>query len=117
MRRALIHNSKLFVAERKSFLGSIGGSLSASLSSSSTTGGTDKGRFLHISPSGDTWIGDEIFAAKHLQTGYLRSIHISVEEDVELEERIEVWCNGLSVAELQGIYDSGKVEDGIFDSK
>ena len=32
--------------------------------------------FLHVSPSGDCWTGQEIFAAKHLQPDYVRSIPV-----------------------------------------
>ena len=31
-------------------------------------------RYLHLGPSGDAWTGDSIFAAKHLQPDYVRSI-------------------------------------------
>ena len=78
-------------------------------------GGNDKGRFLHLSPSGDVWIGDEMFAAKHLQTGYLRSIHISAKEDSELEERVEEWCNAAPLSQLQEMYDSGRLPDGVLE--
>lgn len=74
----------------------------------------NKERFLHISPAGDTWIGDKIFAAKHLQSGYIRSIQIN-ELDLEVEEYIEEYCNGLSRADLEAIYDTGKVPDEILD--
>ena len=30
--------------------------------------------FLHIGPSGDCWTGPSIFAAKHLQPDYVRSV-------------------------------------------
>lgn len=30
--------------------------------------------YLHVGPSGDSWIGDAIFAAKHNQPGYVKSI-------------------------------------------
>ncbi len=85
------------------------------LSSTSILGGNDKGRFLHLSPSGDVWIGDEMFAAKHLQTGYLRSIHISAKEDTLLEERVEEWCNSAPLSQLQDIYDTGRLPDGVLE--
>ena len=42
-----------------------------------------KQHHLHIAPDGDWWTGDEIFAAKHLQPDYVRSLQISSEFDVE----------------------------------
>lgn len=39
----------------------------------SISGSTNK-LFLHVGPSGDSWIGDAIFAAKHNQPGYVKSI-------------------------------------------
>mmetsp|Transcript_5487 Transcript_5487/g.11213 ORF Transcript_5487/g.11213 Transcript_5487/m.11213 type:complete len:200 (-) Transcript_5487:32-631(-) len=38
--------------------------------------GTEKTSFFHVSPSGDWWTGPSIFAAKHLQPDYVRSIPI-----------------------------------------
>jgi hypothetical protein len=32
--------------------------------------------FLHVGPSGDSWIGTSIYAAKHLQPDYAKSIQI-----------------------------------------
>ncbi len=34
----------------------------------------DKKIYLHVGPSGDSWIGDAIFAAKHNQPGYVKSV-------------------------------------------
>ena len=39
-----------------------------------TTTPNDEKIYLHIGPGGDCWIGEEIFAAKHNQTGYVKSI-------------------------------------------
>ena len=40
--------------------------------------------YLHIGPSyGDYWIGDSIFAAKHLQPDYVKSIKLSNNIDVD----------------------------------
>lgn len=40
--------------------------------------------YLHIGPSGDSWTGAAMFAAKHLQPGYVKSIalpkHTKAEE-------------------------------------
>lgn len=40
-------------------------------------------RYLHISPDGDYWVGTSIFAAKHLQPDYVKSILIPEEFDPE----------------------------------
>jgi len=62
----------------------------------------EKPLFLHIGPSGDCWTGDSIFAAKHLQPDYVRSVVLpnnyddqklealleAIEEDVDLQRQI-----------------------------
>jgi hypothetical protein len=58
--------------------------------------------FLHISPSGDFWIASEIFAAKHLPEGYVKSIRIP--ENFEEET-----LNALSLADIVKMYDTGKL--------
>jgi len=35
---------------------------------------SSKTMYFHVSPSGDWWTGPSIFAAKHLQPDYVRSI-------------------------------------------
>lgn len=37
--------------------------------------------YLHVGPSGDSWIGDAIFAAKHNQPGYVKSIPLVDDND------------------------------------
>ena len=55
--------------------------------------------YLHVGPSGECWTGDEIFAAKHLQPDYVKSVLLPpnidptkvvelVEADVKLGQRI-----------------------------
>uniref|UniRef100_A0A7S4EF15 Uncharacterized protein n=1 Tax=Pseudo-nitzschia australis TaxID=44445 RepID=A0A7S4EF15_9STRA len=39
-----------------------------------TKSSVEKKIYLHVGPSGDSWIGDAIFAAKHNQPGYVKSI-------------------------------------------
>jgi hypothetical protein len=58
--------------------------------------------FLHISPSGDWWIAQELFAAKHLQDGYVRSIRLPEGFD---DETIQKY----SLNEVMKMYDSGKL--------
>lgn len=61
--------------------------------------------YLHVGPSGDCWAGASIFAAKHLQPDYVRSIVLPPLTCVEsLLERLE------SDPKLaQQIYDDEKV--------
>jgi hypothetical protein len=55
------------------------------LSSTST-----KPTYLHVGPSGDCWAGASIFAAKHLQPDYVRSVLLPPLTCVEsLLERLE----------------------------
>ena len=55
--------------------------------------------YLHIGPAGDCWTGDSIFAAKHLQPDYVKSILLppkisterlleTLEDDLELSRKI-----------------------------
>lgn len=63
----------------------IAGLLLKRLSSNST-----KPTYLHVGPSGDCWAGASIFAAKHLQPDYVRSILLPPLTCVEsLLERLE----------------------------
>jgi len=62
------------------------------------------GFFIHISPSGDFWTGEGVFAAKHLSSNYLRSIPIPNKVDVYT---IEQKLNELEPEKIQEIYDSG----------
>ena len=42
--------------------------------------------YLHVGPSGDSWIGDAIFAAKHNQPGYVKSIALCNEDNFLCED-------------------------------
>ena len=57
---------------------------------------------IHISPCGDWWLGAEIYAAKHLPSGYVRSIKLpdDFDEDNHLLDKLP------ASAFLQ-MYDSG----------
>jgi len=52
----------------------------------------EKKLYLHVGPSGDSWIGDAIFAAKHNQPGYVKSIPLtsgnSITTDTEEASRL-----------------------------
>jgi len=58
--------------------------------------------YLHLGPSGDCWTGDSIFAAKHLQPDYVRSIPLKsgtcTDTLLEVLEENENWA--------QEIYDT-----------
>jgi hypothetical protein len=40
--------------------------------------------YLHIGPAGDIWTGDSIFAAKHLQPDYVKSLALFLPDDNDL---------------------------------
>jgi len=42
----------------------------------------EKKLYLHVGPSGDSWIGDAIFAAKHNQPGYVKSIPLTSDNSI-----------------------------------
>lgn len=46
--------------------------------------------YLHVGPSGDSWIGDSIFAAKHNQPGYVKSIALVNDDNTQCEYSIIV---------------------------
>lgn len=74
-----------------------------SLKSNNNGSNSTPSLYLHVGPSGDCWTGASIFAAKHLQPDYVKSIplplNICVESLVEeLEEDISL---------TQQIYDEG----------
>ena len=61
--------------------------------------------FLHVGPSGDCWTGSNIFAAKHLQPDYVKSIPIpnnvcvdALMENIQDDEKL-----------MQQVYDEGKL--------
>ena len=85
-------------------------------STSSTSGVPDvisqttNDQFLHVGPSGDCWTGHSIFAAKHLQPDYVKSVKLPAGTNVEiLLDLLE--DNDLA----RGIYDSGIVPSGILE--
>ena len=64
--------------------------------------------YLHIAPCGDFWTDTEIFAAKHLQPDYVKSIPISTSLSIDLEE-----VHGSADVDLDSVlkevYDTGDV--------
>ena len=61
--------------------------------------------FLHVGPSGDCWTGASIFAAKHLQPDYVKSIPLS--PHICAESLLEVLEDNPRLA--QQIYDDEKL--------
>ncbi len=86
--------------------------------SPSTSGGDGDGDdaaarlFLHVGPSGDFWTGRSIFAAKHLQPGYVRSVELDGSIDADallelLEEEEEEDDDGGDASWTRTFYDEG----------
>ena len=67
--------------------------------------------YLHVAPDGDWWTGNEIFAAKHLQPDYVRSI--PVPPDIVIDEYLENLEDDEQIKILQRIYDDKKLPDDI----
>jgi len=68
--------------------------------------------YLHVGPSGDFWTGQFLFAAKHLQPDYVKSIRLDETMDVEallelLEEDGREWT--------RVIYDKGDFPQDFLD--
>ena len=67
--------------------------------------------YLHVGPSGDCWTDRSIFAAKHLQPDYVKSVALEGELPAESILLVEV------LEERQGwaqeIYDSGEIPDAL----
>lgn len=62
--------------------------------------------YLHVGPSGDVWTGDELFAAKHLQPDYVKSIPLFVNE-YAVEHLVQELEN--DAKSVQRIYDANVI--------
>jgi hypothetical protein len=89
--------------------------------------------YLHVGPSGDCWIGPSIFAAKHLQPDYVKSIALPpdfVADHYEADKKTDIMfakClpnekTTQLLAKLEGnlklsqqIYDTGIIPNRILD--
>jgi hypothetical protein len=60
--------------------------------------------FLHIAPCGDFWTGHEVFAAKHLQPDYVKSIPIPFDIQSDVETFLNDYEGDLDVL-LRKVYD------------
>lgn len=73
--------------------------------------------YLHVGPSGDCWTGPSIFAAKHLQPDYVKSIALPTEFGQENEERVEALLEAIENDEdaQRKLYDEEKIPQSILD--
>mmetsp|Transcript_14261 Transcript_14261/g.23614 ORF Transcript_14261/g.23614 Transcript_14261/m.23614 type:complete len:120 (+) Transcript_14261:139-498(+) len=79
--------------------------------SSSTTNSTIL--YLHVGPSGDCWTGPSIYAAKHLQPDYVKSIPLPSQVGNNIESLLERLEDDVTIA--QQIYDTAKIPDELID--
>jgi len=74
----------------------------------------EKPLFLHIGPSGDCWTGHSIFAAKHLQPDYVRSVGLPINYD---DEKLEALLEAIEEdVDLQRqIYDEERIPETLLE--
>jgi hypothetical protein len=81
------------------------------LSSKDTDDQDSNGLYLHVGPSGDCWTGHSIFAAKHLQPDYVKSLklqpEVCVDTLLELLEENDTWS--------KQIYDEERFPDDLME--
>ncbi|KAG7375066.1 molybdenum cofactor biosynthesis protein C [Nitzschia inconspicua] len=85
-------------------------------SSSSTADDTSSSQLpthLHVGPSGDVWVGNSIFAAKHLQPDYVKSIPLF--DSIVLQRHATRLVELLEEQPLlaQQIYDTGQIPQTV----
>jgi hypothetical protein len=76
--------------------------------------------YLHVGPCGDYWTGRSIFAAKHLQPGYVKSVELDKSLDVDvllelLEEEDNGDDGGGDASWTRMIYDEGTLPSDLID--
>lgn len=82
----------------------------------SSSSSKPKQHYLHLAPDGDYWTGSEIFAAKHLQPDYVRSVPIPPPEDFDVEKWLDETFGGdekKQTEALQNVYDERKLPSGV----
>ena len=75
--------------------------------------------FLHVSPSGDVWTGYSLFAAKHLQPNYVKSLPLDSEiSGDQAELLLELLEDNLNDGGdwAQSIYDEGYLPKELVDA-
>ena len=84
--------------------------------SASSSSSKPKQHYLHLAPDGDYWTGSEIFAAKHLQPDYVRSVPIPPPKDFDVEKWLDETFGDdekKQTEALQKIYDERKLPSGV----
>ena len=115
--RRHIRNSPFAMFNWRDFVSSVkeprtGGATCSDTTSSSST--KPKQHYLHLAPDGDYWTGEAIFAAKHLQPDYVRSV--SIPEGFDVEQWLDKTFGDdekKQTEALQNIYDEGKLPSGV----
>lgn len=74
-----------------------------------TTSTNNNRLFLHVGPSGDCWTGSSLFAAKHLQPDYVRSI--ALPEGLSLNDLLLELEGDIRLA--QEVYDRGAIPESL----
>jgi len=69
----------------------------------------DKHIYLHIGPAGDCWTGSNLYAAKHLQPDYVKSIPLS--DDVSATALLELIEDDSALC--QKIYDMELIPEHV----
>ena len=72
--------------------------------------------YLHIGPSGDCWTGSSIFAAKHLQPDYVKSIELPTDlmhNDDMVSTLIELVDEDPTLQ--KEIYDTGTLPESLLE--
>ena len=109
---AMLNSLRDFVSSSKE--PRTGGATRSDTTSSSSS--KPKQHYLHIAPDGDYWTGYEIFAAKHLQPDYVRSVPIPPPDDFDVEKWLDTTFGDdkkKQTEALQKIYDEGKLPSGV----
>jgi len=72
--------------------------------------------YLHVGPAGECWTGASIFAAKHLQPDYVKSVQLP-DDFVDNPSAIEHLLEDLEEdpATAQQIYDSEQIPEALLD--
>jgi hypothetical protein len=87
--------------------------LGSALRSYSSKGASSKDSrlYLHVGPSGDCWTGHNVFAAKHLQPDYVKSVEITSASTANVEYLLELLEDHPTWG--QDIYDAGALPEEL----
>ena len=104
----LFRSKAIFWVHSQPFASNTGNDDSAHVIESSTKASV----YLHVGPSGDFWTGRSIFAAKHLQPDYVKSVRL--DESIDVDELLEI-LEDLGDDCTQLIYDKGEIPEHVID--